>query len=261
MGLNHKKPDVRAKKHLGQHFLIDQNIARNTAEAIRLDAGRKVMEVGPGMGVLTQYLLQHPIDLRVVEIDRESVAYLNQHFPALEGRVLEADFLRMPLRDYLDAHGAVIGNFPYNISSQILFHCLENHDVVEEVCGMFQKEVAERVAAPHGNKTYGILSVLLQTYYKVDYLFTVHEHVFNPPPKVKSAVIRLTRLDVVDLPVPYAFFAKVVKLAFNQRRKTLRNALKPMLQKPEKVEEFLALRAEQLSVADFKRLAAGLMPE
>lgn len=268
MGLNHKHKGqqrgngeaVRAKKALGQHFLIDLNIARNTAEAIRLNEGRKVIEVGPGMGVLTRFLLEHPIDLQVVEIDRESVAYLKTHFPQLEGRIIEFDFLRLPLDRYLDAQGAVIGNFPYNISSQILFHCLDHVDVVEEICGMFQKEVAERIASIHGNKTYGILSVVLQTWYECEYLFTVHEHVFQPPPKVKSAVIRLRRKAETGLRVPKSFFMQVVKMAFNQRRKTLRNALRPMLHPEHKAEAWLHLRAEQLSITEFHQLAEALYP-
>jgi 16S rRNA (adenine1518-N6/adenine1519-N6)-dimethyltransferase len=260
--LPNRKPDgaVRAKKALGQHFLVDLNIARNTAEAIRLEAGRTVIEVGPGMGVLTRFLLEHPIDLQVVEIDRESVAYLNTHFPALQARIIEADFLRLPLDRYLSRQGAVIGNFPYNISSQILFHCLDHLEVVDEICGMFQKEVAERIASIHGNKTYGILSVVMQTWYDCEYLFTVHEHVFQPPPKVKSAVIRLRRKTETHLKVPKSFFMQVVKMAFNQRRKTLRNALRPMLHPEHRAEQWLHLRAEQLSISEFHQLAEALYP-
>lgn len=258
MGLNSRPGEVKAKKALGQHFLTDLNIAEKTAMALEEIPGRKVMEVGPGMGVLTQFLLKRPFDLQVAEIDRDSVAYLETHFPELKDRILPGDFLRMDLNRYLDANGAVIGNFPYNISSQILFHCLDYRPMVKEVCGMFQKEVAERIASVHGNKTYGILSVVMQTYYTCEYLFTVHEHVFNPPPKVKSAVIRLRRREDVNLPVPDAFFKQVVKLAFNQRRKTLRNALKPMLPGNGNEQAWMHLRAEQLSVAEFAELASSL---
>ncbi len=256
MGLNSKL--VRPKKQLGQHFLTDTSIARDIAHSINIYAGRKVLEVGPGMGVLTQFLIEQPLDLRVVEIDSESVRYLESNFPALHDRILPGDFLRMDISRYLDSDGAVIGNFPYNISSQILFQCLNYRTHVSEICGMFQKEVAERIASKHGNKVYGILSVVMQTYYDIEYLFTVHEHVFNPPPKVKSAVIRLRRKNDVALPVSEAFFLKVVKLAFNQRRKTLRNALKPMLPGNGNEEKWLALRAEQLSVAEFAELASAL---
>lgn len=247
---------VKAKKFLGQHFLKDLQIAKDIADALSMDPPqRKIIEVGPGMGVLTQYLIEKPFDLKVVELDRDSVAYLKEHFPALEGRIIEGDFLKLPLNELLDEHGGVIGNFPYNISSQILFHCLDYKEHVLEIVGMFQKEVAERIAAPHGKKDYGIISVLLQTYYKTEYLFTVHEHVFNPPPKVKSAVVRLTRKEDVQLPVDYSFFRNVVKTAFNQRRKTLRNALKPILMGVSLDHPFMDLRAEQLSVDDFAQLA------
>ena len=258
MGVKHQHHQVRAKKQLGQHFLTDLNIAASIADSLRVTEGRKVIEVGPGMGVLTQYLLQKPFELWLAEIDRESVAYLETNFPQAKDRILPGDFLRMDLSRYLDADGAVIGNFPYNISSQILFHCLEHRSLVNEICGMFQKEVAERIASKHGNKVYGILSVILQTYYDIEYLFTVHEHVFQPPPKVNSAVIRLRRKDNVTLPVPEKFFIQVVKLAFNQRRKTLRNALKPMLPGNGSEQVWLNLRAEQLSVAEFAELAAAL---
>jgi 16S rRNA (adenine1518-N6/adenine1519-N6)-dimethyltransferase len=258
MGVKQHQQQVRAKKQLGQHFLTDLNIAASIADSLRVTEGRKVIEVGPGMGVLTQFLLQKPFELWLAEIDRESVAYLETNFPQAKDRILPGDFLRMDLSRYLDTDGAVIGNFPYNISSQILFHCLEHRSLVSEVCGMFQKEVAERIASPHGNKVYGILSVILQTYYDIEYLFTVHEHVFQPPPKVKSAVIRLRRKENVLLPVPEKFFIQVVKLAFNQRRKTLRNALKPMLPGNGTEQAWLNLRAEQLSVPEFAELASAL---
>jgi 16S rRNA (adenine1518-N6/adenine1519-N6)-dimethyltransferase len=247
---------VKAKKFLGQHFLKDLSIAKAISDAVSDEPnGRKVIEVGPGMGVLTQYLIEKPIKLQVVEIDRESVAYLKANYPALENNIIEGDFLQLPLGDMLDESSAVVGNFPYNISSQILFHCLDHKESVQEIVGMFQKEVGERIAAPHGKKDYGIISVLLQTYYDTEYLFTVDANVFNPPPKVQSSVVRLRRKEVVELPVSYAFFRTVVKTAFNQRRKTLRNALKSMMNGKVADHRFFDLRAEQLSVSDFKELA------
>lgn len=249
---------VRAKKHLGQHFLKDESIAADIADALEFNPGRKVLEVGPGMGVLTQFLIKRGFDLTVVEIDYESVPYLRKHFPQLENRVIEGDFLKLDLSALLDNSSAVAGNFPYNISTQILFHCLAHKEVVQEITGMFQKEVAERITAKHGNKSYGIISVLLQSYYTCEYLFTVHEHVFSPPPKVKSAVIRLRRIENATLPVPYEYFSNLVKTAFNQRRKTLRNALKPVVAGRDFSHPFLDLRAEQLSVSDFHQLASIL---
>jgi 16S rRNA (adenine1518-N6/adenine1519-N6)-dimethyltransferase len=218
---------VRAKKYLGQHFLKDMEVARRIAESLTLDGRTSVLEIGPGMGVLTQFLLQNPlIDLTAVELDSESVEYLHQHYPALN--VIEADFLKMDLKNLFPDKFCVIGNFPYNISSQIFFKMLDNKDSIPCLAGMIQKEVAERIAAPAGSKTYGILSVLMQAYYKIEYLFTVHEHVFDPPPKVKSAVIRFTRNDVSQIDCNEQLFKTVVKTAFNQRRKTLRNSLKPL---------------------------------
>jgi 16S rRNA (adenine1518-N6/adenine1519-N6)-dimethyltransferase len=247
---------IAPKKHLGQHFLTDLNIARKIAASLNAEPSeRKVIEVGPGMGVLTQFLLELNYDLIVAEIDYESVNYLHQHFPKLQNRVIEGDFLQLDLNAHLNEHGAVIGNFPYNISSQILFHCLDFRPVVSEIVGMFQKEVAERIASTHGNKTYGILSVLMQTYYTTTYLFTVNEHVFSPPPKVKSAVIKLVRRAETGLTVPDRFFKTVVKTAFNQRRKTLRNALKPLFKGSAPVHPFMDKRAEQLSIAEFAILA------
>ncbi|MEZ5172619.1 MAG: 16S rRNA (adenine(1518)-N(6)/adenine(1519)-N(6))-dimethyltransferase RsmA [Bacteroidia bacterium] len=256
--MKHGNDSVRAKKHLGQHFLKDESIAADIADALEYFPGRKVLEVGPGMGVLTQFLLKRNFDLTVVEIDYESVPYLKKHFPQLENRVIEGDFLKLDLSALLDNTSAVAGNFPYNISSQILFHCLSHKEVVQEITGMFQKEVAERITARHGNKSYGIITVLLQSYYTCEYLFTVHEHVFSPPPKVKSAVIRLRRIENAELPVPYEYFSNLVKTAFNQRRKTLRNALKPVIAGREFSHPFLDLRAEQLSVSDFHQLASVL---
>ena len=256
MGLNETGGRVFAKKHLGQHFLTDLNIARKIADSLSENiSGKTVVEVGPGMGVLTKFLKEKPFQLKLSEIDRESVAYLKVNFPELAGSIIEGDFLQQDLSKILAEDGAVIGNFPYNISSQILFHCLEYRPFVKEIVGMFQKEVAERIASIHGNKVYGILSVLLQTFYKTEYLFTVNENVFNPPPKVKSAVIRLTRKDDVNLTVSEKFFFTVVKMAFNQRRKTLRNALRPMLKGTIPEHPFMEKRAEQLSIPQFAELA------
>lgn len=243
---------VRAKKHLGQHFLKDLEIARRIAESLELSAPTSVLEIGPGMGVLTQFLLQNPkVDLTAVELDWDSVAYLHDHYPDL--KVIEADFLKMDLRSLFPGTFCIIGNFPYNISSQIFFRMLEHRDLIPCLVGMVQKEVAERMAARHGNKTYGILSVLMQAFYSIDYLFTVHEHVFDPPPKVKSAVIRITRNEVTELGCNEQLFKTVVKTAFNQRRKTMRNSLKPLVERyhPMYDDELFNLRPEQLDVAGF----------
>lgn len=242
---------VRAKKSLGQHFLKDEGIARRIADSLELSERTPVLEIGPGMGVLTKYLINNPnADFTVVEIDKESVAYLNEHYPEL--RVIDGDFLKMRLDQVYPDGLCVIGNFPYNISSQIFFKVLEYRDLVPQVVGMIQKEVAERLAEPPGSRTYGILSVLLQAYYDIEYLFTVDENVFAPPPKVKSAVIRLKRNSRKSLDCDEKLFFTVVKTAFNQRRKTLRNALKPLEVPLDCIpSEFLAKRAEQLSVADY----------
>lgn len=247
---------VRAKKHLGQHFLRDENIAQKIADSLTLEGYEAALEIGPGMGVLTKYLIEKPLKLKVVELDSESVEYLQAHYLKLSGNIISGDFLKENIQNYFDEPYALIGNYPYNISSQILFKALDNKEQIPEIVGMFQKEVAERVAAPHGNKTYGVITVLLQAYYDVEYLFTVHENVFNPPPKVKSAVIRLIRKKDLDLGVPYPLFKRIVKAAFNQRRKTMRNALKStgLLDKFEG-QEFLTKRAEQLSVQDFIEIA------
>ncbi|UOR00007.1 16S rRNA (adenine(1518)-N(6)/adenine(1519)-N(6))-dimethyltransferase RsmA [Hymenobacter sp. 5317J-9] len=249
---------VRPKKHLGQHFLADPNIARNIVAALQLpDDVREVLEIGPGMGVLTQYLLQNPgYQTSVVEIDTESVAYLKEHYPALGNRIFATDFLKQNLSELFPGQPlAIIGNFPYNISSQIFFAVLNNRQQVREVVGMIQKEVAERLAEPPGSKTYGILSVLLQAFYKIEYLFTVPPHVFNPPPKVESAVVRLTRNDVEQLDCDEKLFFRVVKQAFQTRRKTLRNALKPFGMPAEATTDAIfERRAETLSVADFVKL-------
>ncbi|MBC8464526.1 MAG: 16S rRNA (adenine(1518)-N(6)/adenine(1519)-N(6))-dimethyltransferase RsmA [Bacteroidetes bacterium] len=246
---------VRAKKHLGQHFLTDLSIARDIANSLSLEGYNKVLEIGPGMGVLTQFLLARDTETFVIEIDTESVGYLQAHFPTLENHIIEGDFLKLPVDQLFKEPFALIGNFPYNISSQILFKALEHKDQIPEMAGMFQKEVAERVASKPGKKAYGIISVLLQTYYDIEYLFTVDEHVFNPPPKVKSGVIRLKRNKVTKLPCSEKMYVRVVKTAFSQRRKTLRNALKSLtLVDTKKAAPFLGLRAEQLSVDDFIQL-------
>ncbi len=241
---------VKAKKYLGQHFLKDEHIAERIALSLS-GSQRHLLEIGPGMGVLTKYLVTHPdLDFRCVEIDSESVAFLHERYPMLQ--VIEGDFLKMDLTTLFHDTFALIGNFPYNISSQILFRVFDHRNLIPEVVGMFQKEVAERIAAHPGSKTYGILSVLLSAFYNIEYLFTVDEHVFNPPPKVKSAVIRLTRNDVKRLECDEQLFVQTVKTGFNQRRKTLRNALKPMGRDLSSIpDELLAKRAEQLSVADF----------
>ena len=250
---------VRAKKHLGQHFLNDQSIAQDIADAMDYSLAPRTLEIGPGMGVLTQYVLKHDTETYVVEIDTESVEYLQAHFLQLSNRIISADFLKADLSKLIAFPFNLIGNFSYNISSQILFKALEHRNDIPQIAGMFQKEVAERVCAGPGSKTYGILSVLIQAFYDCEYLFTVSENVFTPPPKVKSGVIRLTRNKVDKLPCDEALFSRVVKAAFNQRRKTLRNALKSLNLDCSNInEEILKLRAEQLSVNDFINLTSKL---
>lgn len=251
---------VSPKKHLGQHFLRDENIAQKIVRSLaKKDCYKTLIEVGAGTGVLTKYLLQDPgFETFVIEIDRESVAFLKKNYPQLENKIIEKDFLRFT-PDWLPADCskspvAVIGNFPYNISTQILFKVLEYRNQIPEVVGMFQKEVAERIASPPGNKTYGILSVLLQAFYKIEYLFTVNPQVFIPPPHVKSGVIRLTRNNVKKLDCDEELFFKVVKAGFNQRRKTLRNSVSSMFKTEGLQSELLTKRAEQLSVGDFVEL-------
>ena len=245
---------VRAKKSLGQHFLTDLSIAERIAHTLDDFKHLPVLEVGPGMGVLTQFLLDMGFDLTVVELDSESVDYLEAAFPQLHGRIIGEDFLKMDLkRLYGDAPFCVIGNYPYNISTQIFFKVLDYRDQVLCCSGMLQREVAQRIAEPPGTKAYGILSVLLQAWYDIDYLFTVDEHVFNPPPKVKSGVIRLTRNDVTDLGVDERMFKRIVKAAFGQRRKMLRSSLKPIFSNNPTVMErdVFRQRPEQLGVEDF----------
>lgn len=244
---------VKAKKHLGQHFLNDENIASKIANALTLEGYNKVIEIGPGMGVLTKYMLEKPIETWVIEIDTESVEYLQTHYLKLSNKILSEDFLKFDLKQVFgDEQYAIIGNFPYNISTQIVFNALENRDRVPEFAGMFQKEVAERICEPKGSKAYGILSVLTQAFYDTEYLFTVSETVFTPPPKVKSGVMRMKRKENYKLPCDEKLFFNVVKTAFNQRRKTLRNSLKGFnLSEEFRADEFLNLRPEQVSVDQF----------
>ena len=245
---------VRPKKFLGQHFLRDDNIARKIAGSLTgFGNYKKILEIGPGTGVLTKYLAElKEYEWYGVELDRDSISFLREHFPSLADRIMEADFLKMPLAGIAKGEPlAVIGNFPYNISSQIVFKVLEHRDLVPELVGMFQKEMAQRIAAPHGNKTYGILSVLTQAFYQVEYLFQVDEHVFYPPPKVKSAVIRMKRKEE-PLPCEPRKLFSVVKAAFNQRRKTLHNSLKGQRIRWEELPgDFPGKRPEQLSLEDF----------
>lgn len=243
---------VRAKKHLGQHFLTDENIAQKIADSLTFDGYDHVLEIGPGMGVLTKYLLQKPVETFVVEIDGESVRYLEKNYPKLHGHIIEEDFLQYNFQKIFGRdHFAIIGNFPYNISSQIVFKALEMREQVIEFSGMFQKEVAERICEKAGSKTYGILSVLCQAFYEVEYLFTVSEQVFSPPPKVKSGVMRMKRKANYHLPCNEKLFFSVVKSAFNQRRKTLRNSLKSYLTEEIKSDILFDKRPEQLAVEEF----------
>ena len=252
---------VRAKKSLGQHFLIDLDVAQRIADTISNYKHLPVLEVGPGMGVLTKFLLQNGHDLKVVELDSESVDYLNVNFPPLKNRIIEKDFLKLDLREAMgEGEMVVIGNYPYNISSQILFHVLEYKNQVTCCSGMFQREVAQRIAAGPGSKTYGIVSVLLQAWYDIEYLFTVDENVFDPPPKVKSGVIRLVRNNVDHLDCDERLFKSVVKTSFGQRRKTLRNSLRGMIP-PEAMDRLdkqfahiFKRRPEQLGVEEFVEL-------
>ena len=245
---------VRPKKFLGQHFLKDLQVAQAIADTVDAYPDIPLLEVGPGMGVLTQFLIPKGRELKVVELDFESVAYLHEHFEALHEGIIEADFLKMDLQKLFGGRPFVLtGNYPYNISSQIFFKMLDNKALIPCCTGMIQKEVAERMAAGPGSKTYGILSVLIQAWYHVEYLFTVSEQVFNPPPKVKSAVIRMTRNSTTDLGCDEKLFKQVVKTTFNQRRKTLRNSIKPILGKesPLLADPLFNRRPEQLSVQEF----------
>ncbi len=247
---------VKAKKHLGQHFLNDENIAQKIADSLSLSGYQNILEIGPGMGVLTKYLLEKPITTFVIEIDTESVDYLQKHYPKLEGKIISKDFLKYNLSEVMGTEPyAIIGNFPYNISTQIVFKTLELRHQIPEFSGMFQKEVAQRICEKKGTKAYGILSVLTQAFYDAEYLFTVSEHVFIPPPKVKSGVLRLRRKENYSLPCDEKLFFTVVKTAFNQRRKTLRNSLKTyQLSDSLKEDSIFDLRPEQLSVEQFIEL-------
>lgn len=246
---------VRPKKHLGQHFLTDKNIAKKITQCLSPEHVT-ICELGPGTGVLTEYLLENPSlsSLTLIEVDSESVAYLQEHFDDERLQILEADFLKTDLQKIVKQPFALIGNFPYNISSQIFFKVIENRNLIPEVVGMVQKEVAERIVASNGNKTYGILSVLLQAWFDIEYCFTVNETVFFPPPKVKSAVIKLRCNSTKNLDCDEKLFMKVVKTGFGQRRKMLRNALKPLTGVIQEDHDLLNKRAEQLTVSDFVAL-------
>ena len=257
---------VKPKKNLGQHFLVDLDIARRIADTVDACPDIPVLEIGPGMGVLTQYLVKKPREVKAVEIDRESVAYLNEHFPQLRDNIIGQDFLRMDLNNVFGGRQFVLtGNYPYDISSQIFFKMLDNRDLIPCCTGMIQREVALRMASQPGTKAYGILSVLMQAWYDVEYLFTVDETVFNPPPKVKSAVIRMTRNSVERLDCDEALFKRVVKTVFNQRRKMLRVSLKQMLGGRDDLSDFFAhemmtRRPEQLSIQEFVELTNMIAP-
>jgi len=242
---------VQAKKNLGQHFLKDKSIASRIADSLTGEGCASVLEIGPGTGILTGFLIERNFsDFRVIEIDNESVHFLRENLPGLKD-IIRGDFLTLDIDETFPGKIAVIGNFPYNISTQILFRVLDYREKVTEVCGMFQKEVAERICASPGNKTYGIISVLLQAYYNTEYLFTVPEYVFSPPPKVKSGVIRLTRNSTTGLGCDRALFTRVVKAGFNQRRKTLRNSIKSAFNLSREDFRYFGLRPEQLSVEQF----------
>lgn len=253
---------VKPKKFLGQHFLTDLKVAEDIADTMEEFKNLPVLEIGPGMGVLTQFMVQKGYDLTVVELDWDSVAYLKERFPQLEGRIIEHDFLKLDLDKLFPGEFCVIGNYPYNISSQIFFKVLDFKDKIPCCSGMIQKEVAERMAAGPGSKTYGILSVLMQAWYNIEYCFTVHEHVFNPPPRVKSAVIKMTRNETKNLACDEKLFKTVVKTAFNQRRKTMRNSLKALLGKECEVfsDQIFDKRPEQLSVQQFIDLTNLVAP-
>lgn len=245
---------VKPKKFLGQHFLTDLNVAHRIADTVDACPGIPVLEVGPGMGVLTQYIIPKEREFKVVEIDFDSVPYLHEHFPQLGDNIIEGDFLKMNLHDVFDGRPFVLtGNYPYNISSQIFFKMVENRDLIPCCTGMIQKEVAERMAAKPGTKSYGVLSVLIQAWYDVEYLFTVDENVFNPPPKVKSAVIRLTRNSKAELGCDEKLFRRIVKTVFTMRRKMMRNGMKQILGKdsPMLADPLFTNRPEQLSVQEY----------
>jgi 16S rRNA (adenine1518-N6/adenine1519-N6)-dimethyltransferase len=247
---------VKAKKHLGQHFLKDESIAKAIADTLNLEGYNDLLEIGPGMGVLTKYLLEKPVTTYVIEIDTESVTYLDENFPKLKDKIIAKDFLRYNINEIFEGKQfAIIGNFPYNISTQIVFRTLEYRSQIPEFAGMFQKEVAERICSKKGSKVYGILSVLAQAFYDVEYLFTVDETVFIPPPKVKSGVLRMRRKENFTLACNEKMLYTVVKMAFQQRRKTMRNSLKALnLSDNLRLDTIFDLRPEQLSVEQFIEL-------
>lgn len=253
---------IQPKKHLGQHFLKDKNICQKIALTFGQHEGcSNVLEIGPGTGALTEFLLRREeINVEVMDVDTESIAYLNEHFPLLSGKIHEADFLKEDLTKRFEGEPfAVVGNFPYNISSQIVFKCIENRERIPEIMGMFQREMAQRIAEKPGSKQYGIISVITQAFYDVHYCFTVDEHVFNPPPKVKSGVIRCIRKPEQSLGCDEKKFIQVVKTAFNQRRKTMRNSLKTLLPESLRTLPILERRPETMSVAEFVDLTKTIM--
>jgi len=254
---------VRAKKHLGQHFLKDESIAKDIADTLNLKGYSDLLEIGPGMGVLTKYLLEKEVTTYVIEIDTESVAYLDQNYPKLKDKIISKDFLKYNINEVFEGKQfAIIGNFPYNISTQIVFRALEFRHQIPEFAGMFQKEVAERICEKKGTKAYGILSVLVQAFYEAEYLFTVSETVFDPPPKVKSGVLRLRRKEDFSLPCSEKLFFTVVKTAFQQRRKTIRNSLKTLnLSDNLREDVIFDLRPEQLNVQQFIELTQKIQAD
>ncbi|MDG1440981.1 MAG: 16S rRNA (adenine(1518)-N(6)/adenine(1519)-N(6))-dimethyltransferase RsmA [Flavobacteriales bacterium] len=251
--------NVKPKKYLGQHFLLDNTVSQRIAEAIKIENKVNLLEIGPGTGALTQFLMGESINLIAYELDKESTIYLNENFPKLT--VHNQDILKIEWKSIFNGNFSVTGNFPYNISSQIMFKIYENRDIIDQMVGMFQKEVAERICSSTGTKKYGILSVLIQAFYNVDYLFTVNEDAFNPPPKVKSGVIRIERNDVIKLDCDEKLFFRVVKAIFNQRRKMARNSLKSMLGDLKIDHVLLTKRPEQLSVENFIEITKLLESE
>ena len=251
--------NVKPKKYLGQHFLLDNTVSQRIAEAIKIENKVNLLEIGPGTGALTQFLMGESINLIAYELDKESTIYLNENFPKLT--VHNQDILKIEWKSIFNGNFSVTGNFPYNISSQIMFKIYENRDIIDQMVGMFQKEVAERICSSTGTKKYGILSVLIQAFYNVDYLFTVNEDTFNPPPKVKSGVIRIERNDVIKLDCDEKLFFRVVKAIFNQRRKMARNSLKSMLGDLKIDHVLLTKRPEQLSVENFIEITKLLESE
>ena len=251
--------NVKPKKYLGQHFLLDNTVSQRIAEAIKIENKVNLLEIGPGTGALTQFLMGESINLIAYELDKESTIYLNENFPKLT--VHNQDILKIEWKSIFNGNFSVTGNFPYNISSQIMFKIYENRDIIDQMVGMFQKEVAERICSSTGTKKYGILSVLIQAFYNVDYLFTVNEDAFNPPPKVKSGVIRIERNDVIKLDCDEKLFLRVVKAIFNQRRKMARNSLKSMLGDLKIDHVLLTKRPEQLSVENFIEITKLLESE